>query len=618
MKKQILSLTTISASSDGMVGNAKRRFLAPLLLCIFFILQAKDSNAQFTCNATAYVTLSGTLYAVNTGTQTLTAVAGGMGVLNGLASSPVDGYLYGVTTDLSALYKINSSGTLISLGSVGNSVAQPQRVIGGLIDSNDTYWMLNNRPAGTVGSILRLDNISTVTGTGTHIAQVIFLSPQILLQDIALGTNGGMYGYAANGHIIDIHADGTWTDIGVSAIPTGIGGAYSDNQGNIYFVETADGDTWRWKIGTPATSVSHLGPISTIGNNNVDAASCLLNISASVDPSVTDSLSVTNTTAIATVGVTNNGPNLALDVNVSLTIPANLLYNGFTVYDAGGNVIPLSDSRWFVVSEPAVGTSNTVLTLNFANLLSGSTAGYRIVLNMNRVNPNTSETIISTAQVSSVNGTAMNNNDLTNTGDNNNNGLPGDVASNNDASNASIPLPITLMDFTATAKGSTAILNWATAGEVNNNHFDIERSSDGRTFFKIDIVHSKANGGNSSEKLAYSYIDATPLPGINYYRLRQVDRDDKSAYSRIEQVTFEDRANVKVYPNPATRKVNIEAPESSKVSVYNIIGQHIIVPATGSGRLTTLDVSTLSPGNYTIRVLNTTSGISSHKLTVVK
>jgi hypothetical protein len=131
------------------------------------------------------------------------------------------------------------------------------------------------------------------------------------------------------------------------------------------------------------------------------------------------------------------------------------------------------------------------------------------------------------------------------------------------------------------------------------------------------MIYSKAVNGNSNEELAYSYIDTAPLTGINYYRLRQVDRDDKSMYSKIEQVIFSDASGVNVYPNPATSTVNIEAPEGSRISVYNIIGQRVTVPATGSGQLSVLDVSALAGGSYIIHILGV-SGITGHRLAVIK
>lgn len=222
--------------------------------------------------------------------------------------------------------------------------------------------------------------------------------------------------------------------------------------------------------------------------------------------------------------------------------------------------------------------------------------------------------------------TAVGNGNFTGTLQWNNTVLPQGQTIGNDPANdnsttgiiVTAPLPVSLTAFTAVKQGSTSLLNWNTATEVNNAGFDIERSADGRSFSKIGIVYSKAEGGNSNEKLSYSYTDATPLNGTNYYRLRQVDHDGKSEYSKIEQVIFGAGSGVKVYPNPAVSTVNIEASEGSKVSVYNMVGQRMEVRATGSGRLTTLDVSALSAGNYTIQVLDNTSGMSSHKLTIVK
>jgi hypothetical protein len=197
----------------------------------------------------------------------------------------------------------------------------------------------------------------------------------------------------------------------------------------------------------------------------------------------------------------------------------------------------------------------------------------------------------------------------------------GDSPENNNSATGvfvtTAPLPVNLTAFTAVKQGSTSLLNWNTAMEVNNAGFDIERSADGRAFSKIGIVYSKADKGTSKEKLAYDYIDASPLAGTNYYRLRQVDQDGKSEYSKIEQVTFGSASGVKVYPNPATSTVNVEASENSKIAVYNMIGQRINISAAGSGRVKVLDVSTLAAGNYTIQVMDNAVS-SSHKLTIVK
>jgi hypothetical protein len=97
-------------------------------------------------------------------------------------------------------------------------------------------------------------------------------------------------------------------------------------------------------------------------------------------------------------------------------------------------------------------------------------------------------------------------------------------------------------------------INWATVSEQNNNHFDIERSSNGSVFTKIATV--KGNN-NSTTANSYSVYDNKPLNGVNYYRLKQVDNDGKVTTSVIKSIDISgQRVIVKAYPNPTHGDVN--------------------------------------------------------------
>ena len=74
-------------------------------------------------------------------------------------------------------------------------------------------------------------------------------------------------------------------------------------------------------------------------------------------------------------------------------------------------------------------------------------------------------------------------------------------------------------------------LNWSAKGNINNDHYDIERSSDGISFTKIGSVNAIASG----DVQQYNFNDVMPLPGNNYYRLKQVDKDGSSQYSSIQK-----------------------------------------------------------------------------------
>jgi hypothetical protein len=113
-------------------------------------------------------------------------------------------------------------------------------------------------------------------------------------------------------------------------------------------------------------------------------------------------------------------------------------------------------------------------------------------------------------------------------------------------------LPITLIYFGADKyENDKANITWSTAMEINNQFFSIERSADALTWASIGQVQG---AGNSTDQKNYSLIDSKPLPGTNYYRLKQVDYDGKFTYSDIVEVEFPMSSvtvsALCVYPNP--------------------------------------------------------------------
>ncbi len=172
-----------------------------------------------------------------------------------------------------------------------------------------------------------------------------------------------------------------------------------------------------------------------------------------------------------------------------------------------------------------------------------------------------------------------------------------------------IPLPVELLSFYATnIDDQEVLLEWETGSETNNDRFELERSSDGQTFKKIGEV-AAAGFENSGER--YEWIDKTPLPAISYYRLKQVDLDDKSTYSEIRAVEMRDKqlSAIKLYPNPARYDVQLvltsELTTSAKVSIYSSAGAMIRLQELSikSGfNKHAINVSDLAAGNYMVRV----------------
>jgi hypothetical protein len=113
---------------------------------------------------------------------------------------------------------------------------------------------------------------------------------------------------------------------------------------------------------------------------------------------------------------------------------------------------------------------------------------------------------------------------------------------------SNVPVPITLLNFDAVAKGTNVLATWVTATEINNDYFVVERSTDGINF---EQVGTRKGAGNSSNTLYYSMTDLEPFAGVSYYRLRQVDFDGQQSESQLVAVNFLDNNVLTVYPNPA-------------------------------------------------------------------
>lgn len=109
-------------------------------------------------------------------------------------------------------------------------------------------------------------------------------------------------------------------------------------------------------------------------------------------------------------------------------------------------------------------------------------------------------------------------------------------------------LPIELVDLEGRPDESGVLLLWKTASEFHNEYFDVEHSTDGRTFRAFTRVQG---AGTTSEPQQYRAYHGWPLSGVNYYRLAQYDYDGTHTYSEIISVEYEGKtAQALITPNP--------------------------------------------------------------------
>ncbi|WP_276497874.1 T9SS type A sorting domain-containing protein [Pontibacter litorisediminis] len=160
------------------------------------------------------------------------------------------------------------------------------------------------------------------------------------------------------------------------------------------------------------------------------------------------------------------------------------------------------------------------------------------------------------------------------------------------------PLPVELLSFEGKATQSGIALEWATASENNNEKFEVERSQDGRSFEKIAEV---AGAGNSATQLTYSYSDRAAEPGVNYYRLKQVDFDGQFEYSKVVAVSNRAAAasaSMEVYPNPASSNyvhVGLNSNSAAQLKIMDRNGRTVyaqeVAPGTHELRLSIAELN---------------------------
>ncbi len=178
------------------------------------------------------------------------------------------------------------------------------------------------------------------------------------------------------------------------------------------------------------------------------------------------------------------------------------------------------------------------------------------------------------------------------------------------------PLPIKSLPLTITKENTTAILHWATLTEQNNDHFEVQRSVDGTTFTTINKIASK---GNSIDKVDYGFTDNTPLTGLNYYRIKQVDKSGKTTYGNVVSINFTSKDNaLKLFPNPAKDNVTLSfyTKESgvlvaSIVNAKGVVVKEVTINATTGSNSHQISIAGLAAGSHIIILRNDTQSISS-------
>jgi uncharacterized delta-60 repeat protein len=165
-----------------------------------------------------------------------------------------------------------------------------------------------------------------------------------------------------------------------------------------------------------------------------------------------------------------------------------------------------------------------------------------------------------------------------------------------------IALPLKLLNVTAKKEGKIHLLQWNTTQKINIDRFEIERSTNGKNYSSI----GKMNAGFSK----YNFTDEKPFTGINYYRLKMIDKDGKFEYSPVRIVNNSGNFYVTIYPLPAKNRLNIQVQsnktEKAQILVTDISGKTLITSSVSLSvgvNNTFINLQSPSKGVYFLKIV---------------
>ena len=165
-------------------------------------------------------------------------------------------------------------------------------------------------------------------------------------------------------------------------------------------------------------------------------------------------------------------------------------------------------------------------------------------------------------------------------------------------------LPVEYTFFRGVNSTSGAIeLTWQTASESNNEGFEVQRMSS--TIRDWEAIYFQDGQGTGTEEKDYSFVDRTPLFGLNYYRLAQHDYDGHIEYSQV--ISVDNRGGdkvLRVFPTLVKEelsiRINEELDQPPHIQVFDAMGKRMMsFDGSNNGVINLID---LPNGPYTITV----------------
>jgi hypothetical protein len=162
------------------------------------------------------------------------------------------------------------------------------------------------------------------------------------------------------------------------------------------------------------------------------------------------------------------------------------------------------------------------------------------------------------------------------------------------------------LQFEVVKNAQRAVINITTEFDADVEHYEVERSSNGTQFTPIGAIQNILGRAVNN----YHFTDYAVLSGLQYYRIKFVDKQQQVGYSAIKAIHFSKDATFAMYPNPAKNKtvLNISREYINQPIAVSIISATGAVAKTvriGSASSTeNIDISSLANGAYVVKITN--------------
>lgn len=171
-------------------------------------------------------------------------------------------------------------------------------------------------------------------------------------------------------------------------------------------------------------------------------------------------------------------------------------------------------------------------------------------------------------------------------------------------------LPLSWDNISATRNNSSVNINWSTMQELNTERFEVQRSSDNRSFATVSSLPAR---GNSNGLQHYHVTDPSPYNGINYYRVKEIDRNGLASYSSTVMLNMKNNKHQVITVNQTDLQIQFSSTDKRTIQLINMNGV-MLKNEKVADAVYKSSLATLPKGIYLLRIVEEDGTLFTQKI----